>query len=146
MGYRDNITEVLRGFDKLSRSLKRQTLTFENNMEYASHLQNKEGYYVFSDEEALKEVNSTMQEVQKALPLTPENVQRGLDQAGHNHIAFLRSLTSQIRPPTREVRDGEGVRRAHPGGWADITTALSGSYRFRVNDKPWQAEKPLLTP
>lgn len=132
--------------DGLIRSTKRQRLTFENNMEYASHLQNKEGYYVFNDEEALKEVNSTLEEVQKVLPLTPENVERGLEASGFNHVAFLRSLTSQIRPPTREVRDGEGVRNAHPGGWADITGNLSAAYRFQVNGKPWQAEKPLLTP
>ena len=55
-----------------------------------------------------------------------------LDLVGREAIAFLRSTTSELRPP---VRKGEGPRQAHPGGWADITTNLAGAYTHDVDGK-----------
>lgn len=48
---------------------------------------------------------------------------------GLETVAYLRSLTNELRPP---ANPGEGWRRAHPGHWADITSQLAQSYRFEV--------------
>lgn len=52
-----------------------------------------------------------------------------LQAVGAETIAYLRSLTSNTRPP---VRAGEGSRYAHPGGWADVTGNLANAYAFAV--------------
>ena len=44
-------------------------------------------------------------------------------------IAFLRSLTDELRPP---AKTGEPMRRAHPGHWADVRGHLANSYYWRV--------------
>lgn len=48
---------------------------------------------------------------------------------GIEAVAFLRSLTDTMRPP---VRASEGWRKAHPGGWADVTSQLALGYDFEV--------------
>lgn len=52
-----------------------------------------------------------------------------LDAIGFQTIAHLRSLTDVLRPP---AKTGEPWRRAHPGGWADVTSMLAASYTHRV--------------
>ncbi|HMB77133.1 MAG TPA: hypothetical protein VKN76_12085 [Kiloniellaceae bacterium] len=130
MGYRDNIAQVLRGFDDLIKGKGEQSLTIDNNMEYASYLQNKQGYYVISGPVSLRFVQEGLRETQRVLPLTQRNVSLTLEKAGFDLVAYYRSLASELRPP---VRAGEGYRKAHPGHWADITGNLASSYRFRVN-------------
>lgn len=49
--------------------------------------------------------------------------------SGIEAVSFLRSLTGETRPG---VRAGDPPRRAHPGGWADITGNLSNAYAFEV--------------
>lgn len=56
---------------------------------------------------------------------------------GARVIAHLRSLTDEMRPPARA---GEGMRRAHPGGWADVRGALSLGYRYEVIPTPTGAK------
>jgi hypothetical protein len=50
---------------------------------------------------------------------------------GSELIVFLRSLTDTMRPPARA---GEGQRRAHPGGWADVRGTLDLSYSYTVEE------------
>lgn len=133
MGYRDNIAEVLAGFDDLLKGRDEQTLTMVNNMEYASYLQDKEGYYVFSDEDSLRFVYGGLKATAAAVPLTRETVALTLEKAGFDIVSHERSLTAKLRPP---VKAGDGMRQAHPGGWADITSNLASSYGFRVNGGP----------
>lgn len=53
---------------------------------------------------------------------------------GAETIAYLRSLTSEIRPPARRPSGVmTGPRRAHPGHWADVTSQLANSYWFEVS-------------
>jgi hypothetical protein len=52
-----------------------------------------------------------------------------LEALGIQTIAFLRSLTNEMRPP---VRAGEGARHAHPGHWSDITGILANSYGWSL--------------
>lgn len=52
-----------------------------------------------------------------------------LESVGRETIAFLRSLTEETRPA---LRVGQPNRRAHPGGWADVTSQLANSYDFTV--------------
>lgn len=51
------------------------------------------------------------------------------EQVGWETISYLRSFTNKMQPP---VRVNEMARRAHPGGWADISGELAGAYRFEI--------------
>src|SRR5512138_1323271 len=52
-------------------------------------------------------------------------------------IAYLKSLTTEVRGPARK-RNGEwtGPRRAHPGHWADVESVLVNSYGGEVTTAP----------
>lgn len=52
-----------------------------------------------------------------------------LQLVGQDTVSYLRSLTTEMRPPARA---GEPDRRAHPGHWADVTTNLRQAYGYRV--------------
>jgi hypothetical protein len=54
-----------------------------------------------------------------------------LSEVGRQVIDYLRSLTSEMRPP---VQAGGAMRAAHPGHWADVTGALAAGYSFKVED------------
>lgn len=137
MSVSSNIKEVDRYYASLVREMQPQTLTLENSMEYARYLQDKEGYYVFNDEVSTRFVRETLDEVSRAIPITPENVERGLEASGFRIVGYLRSLTGKQQPP---IKAGEGYRSAHPGGWADRTGNLNAATRFRVNKQRWQGE------
>jgi hypothetical protein len=53
---------------------------------------------------------------------------------GVETIAYFRSLTNEMRPPARVpgTKATTGVRRAHPGHWADVTGQLAASYDHEV--------------
>lgn len=55
------------------------------------------------------------------------------EMVGRETIAFLRSKTGDTRPPTRA---GQPSRRAHPGGWADVTGNLALAYDFELLEEP----------
>lgn len=59
----------------------------------------------------------------------PIKVARMLELTGIEAVAFLRSLGAEMRPPRNP---GEGPRRAHPGGWADVTGNLANAYSSEV--------------
>ena len=91
------------------------------------------------DAEFLRELDELeMEVVQKLLHV--------FDQVGWETISFLRSLTGDVRPP---VRPGEPFRRAHPGGWADVTSNLANAYRFELwaggHKVRWSTEGPQPT-
>lgn len=52
-----------------------------------------------------------------------------LEQIGIETIAYLRSLTNEIRPP---ASGRSNTRRAHPGHWADVTGQLALGYSYEV--------------
>jgi hypothetical protein len=54
-----------------------------------------------------------------------------LSEVGERVVAYLQSLTNEMRPPTRA---GGAERAAHPGHWADVTGLLASNYRWRVED------------
>lgn len=91
------------------------------------------------EEGFLAELAATEMDVALKLALT-------MDQVGWEVISFLRSLGSETRPP---ARPGEPDRRAHPGGWADITGNLANAYRFELYAGGemirWVAEAPMLS-
>lgn len=53
---------------------------------------------------------------------------------GPEVVAYLRSHTSEMRPPARipSTRTRTGPRPAHPGHWADVTGQLAASYASDV--------------
>lgn len=132
MSYSDNIDEVLAWYDEnLMPRRGRHTLTLMNVMEYALPLHDKHGYYVLNDEKAAEVVLSWLGElVESGQPVNDTTITKALDGAGYEIIDFLKSLTGQMRPP---VRKGQGPRKAHPGGWADVTRNLANAYRHAVN-------------
>lgn len=58
-----------------------------------------------------------------------EKAERILEMVGIETVAYLRSLTNEIRPP---AKPGGNTRRAHPGHWADVTGQLALSYAWEV--------------
>lgn len=75
----------------------------------------------------------------EAMDATEEHAQRNvlllMEAIGLRTIAYLRSHTSTLRPPARASRGrraGSKMRRAHPGGWADVTSQLANSYGFEI--------------
>ena len=52
-------------------------------------------------------------------------VLNALEVSGIEAIDHARSLTSEIAPP---VKQGEGMRQKHPGGWADVTGQAAASF------------------
>lgn len=61
---------------------------------------------------------------------TETKIEQLLRVVGTEVIAYLRTLTGELRPPWPS-RDGPN-RPAHPGHWADRTGALAGAYGFDV--------------
>lgn len=143
MSYSDNLPDVADWY-RANTPDGSHTLEFQNVMEYAEHLQGKEvrhnvasvlrskhGYYVFNDDKALETLLNVLREIVAAgRPLNTDNIQKGMQVAGYDYIEFLTTLTSQMRPP---VKAGEGMRRAYPGGWADVTSNLANAYFFVVD-------------
>lgn len=75
----------------------------------------------------LEGVRETVQQmVDRTLPL----MQQVGEQGARTTMEYLRSYTSEMRPGT--VESGGAPRPAHPGGWADRTYVLMGSYVLRV--------------
>jgi hypothetical protein len=54
-----------------------------------------------------------------------------LELVGIRVVAYLRSLTGEMRPP---AKTGGPVRRAHPGHWADISGDLARSYWWKIEE------------
>lgn len=67
---------------------------------------------------------------------------RILQMVGDATIAYLRSYTSEMRPPARSGDTKE--RPAHPGHWADDTGALAGAYRYEVQRRGGEVRLVLL--
>jgi len=78
--------------------------------------------YTVLKEDILREIETVrIPEMQK--------VRNVAEMVGRETIAFLRSNTGEMRPPSRA---GQPSRRAHPGGWADITGNLALAYDFEI--------------
>ena len=120
--------EYMRSLARMVPEEKRHSLTVKNGMDYAETLHNREGYYVFNDDKMLEIVTDWLEElVESDAEL---DVAMALDGAGFEYVNFLRSYVPGTNPP---VRESEGVRQPHPGGWSDITNNLRNAYRHRVN-------------
>jgi hypothetical protein len=57
------------------------------------------------------------------------NTKGVLEAVGEAVVLYLRSLTSEIRPPAYV---GGPERQAHPGHWADVTGELAARYKWSV--------------
>ena len=74
------------------------------------------------EEELLEELRALEWDVAKTMLYS-------MEQVGWETVGLLRSLTNETRPPARV---GEPHRRAHPGGWADVSSNLANAYRFEL--------------
>ena len=69
----------------------------------------------------------------KELELGRETIAQNLaESVAETVVNHARSLTSETTPG---VKAGEGSRRLHPGGWADITGNLANSIKSSID---WQ--------
>lgn len=129
--YQDNIEEVSAWWLTHAPTGNHEIL-FENNQFYAAILHEREGLYIFNDEKAMEAVQKWLNSVLEAgLPLDDAHIVKALDAAGYDYIGFLQSLTASMAPP---VKDVEGDRRKHPGGWADVSRNLANSF-IHIIDK-----------
>lgn len=128
--YDDNLGDFLREIDAMMPK-QDHTLKLQNNMDYSVHLQNRAGFYVFNDAKLRQDVVDWLEKmIQAGLPLNDANLRKALDAAGYQYIDFLRTLTSKMRPP---VKLGEGMRRAYPGGWSDVSGALALAFQHSID-------------
>jgi hypothetical protein len=82
--------------------------------------------YTVLSEDILREIEAVrISEMQK--------VRNVAEMVGHETIAFLRSKTGETQPP---LRAGQPSRRAHPGGWADVSGNLALAYEFEILEEP----------
>lgn len=133
MPYEDNISEVLRSYDREFPTRRIHLLQVINNADYARYLHDRQGFSVLSDRLALSFVEQALKAlVASGKPINDDNIEEALRDASDNYIEHLQSLTSTMRPP---IRAGGPQRPAHPKplNWADRTTNLASSYERIVN-------------
>lgn len=131
--YEDNLSQFLAEQEETFLT-KDHVLEERNNMEYAEHLQNAHGYYVFNPQNVMKAVKRQVQGVlDAAIPLDDDFAVMALEAAGYDDINFLRSYIGEFKDP---VRAGEGEREMHPGQWSDVTGSLKAAYTHQVNSRP----------
>lgn len=141
--YTSNIDEVIAFLNAGAKSFT-VSLRFQNVLEYAHHLHDREAFYVFNDEILEEILSDEFRETSTVLPLWRRDVIERLAEAiGWKYVNFLRSTTEEMRPA---IASTEGDRFAHPGGWADRTGNLAAGYRFRVGVDPWTAGETLPEP
>jgi len=88
-----------------------------NRTEYAFHVQNRDGLYIFDDVHLREGVVENLRAVLDAGDLpTARQMVLALEKAGADEVAHLRSLTAV-----------DGAMR-HPGGWQDRTGQLAAGY------------------
>lgn len=90
--------------------------------------------FSIDDAEFRREIRALEVDAAKKLALVAEAV-------GRETIAYLRSYTGETRPA---LRPGQPNRRAHPGGWADVTQNLSNAYGFEVSETDGAVTLTLL--
>lgn len=116
MSYSDNSDEVARWWEQ-NAPTRDHTLELQNVTVYAQYLHDKHGYYVFNDEKSMATVLRWLGETLGAgVPITDDTIAMALDAAAYDVIAFLQSLTGEMRPP---VGRQNTIRRVNTYGEGD---------------------------
>ncbi len=115
----------------LQAELPTQThvLTVANVMEYARYLHDKEGFYVFNDQQLARIVREKLNGISGGF--TDEAIEGALQTAAAEYVNWLLEQSGATRPP---LRANGTRRRARKGGWADVTGNLAAHYKSQVND------------
>lgn len=130
----DNSAEYERDLRRLMPERKTFVLENGNDAPHAVWVQVMDGFYVFNNEHALALLEEKFRgRLGQDAPLDNATVVRLLGEVGREDIEWLRSYTSETRPP---LRSGDPRRRAHPGHWADRTHELNDGHYYRVDDGP----------
>ena len=135
-------------FSKALKRLRREVggrTTFRarlsNSADYARPLHDKQGFYVFNPQHFRRSVYLALRGLAKSpASFTRQNVRLAIEAGCVEEIAYLRSLTDEMRPPAPvnsagryiPVAERTGMRRAHPGHWADVSKNLASSYDHDV--------------
>lgn len=137
--YSDNWDELKAEYKKIAQGTNRHyTGTVSNTAHFARRLHNRSGFYIFNDEELAKKVNREIVNLTNLkLELHAKYVKDAMRRGIIKYVNFLRAYTGSTRPGYRR---GKPVRKAHPGGWADITGYLNNSYRYRIDGGRWEKE------
>lgn len=135
MGVRiiDNADDYVRGLTGSGLTRRTRSLSMVATMDYAVYLQDRHGYYVFSEDQIEESaVGAIVEVLEVGLPIDDRNLTNALLLAGEESEDFHTRYTSEMRPP---VRAGQGWRAAHEGGWSDITNNLKNSIHFLVDGR-----------
>ena len=101
-------------------------VTFGNTESYARELHDRNGYSVLNDKLFAQTLRKNLRQIfLQAKPFSDDNIRTALKEGCAQYAATLQSFTGDMRPP---VSEGGPKRPAHPGGWADRTTALASGY------------------
>jgi len=121
------ISDLIRDMPK-----KRYVLTMLNVSPWAAALHFKEGFWVFDPDHVSDTLQKTFVEAQKGKAIDGELLSHVLEATGRREVDFLRRYTGEMRPAHKL---SEGMRKAHPGGWADVSGRTNNGYRI-IWDKP----------
>jgi len=106
-------------------------LKVANVMEYAKYLHDREGFFVFNDEQLQRIAAQKLQGIDGEP--TDEKIEGALQTAAAEYVNWLLEQTGATRPP---LKAGGTRRRARKGNWADVTGNLAAHYKSQVNDGP----------
>ena len=136
--YSDNFKTVLNQLKKDTAGLRVTHATVSANADFAKYLHHRKGYWVFNNEKLMMYVNREIKNLMNLkLVLTKPRLEKAVERGIVKYVNWLRSYTSNMRPP---VTVGGAMRRAHPGGWADINKFLNRSYRYNINNGQWKVD------
>jgi len=106
---------------------KRYVLTLANVSPWAAPLHFKEGFWVFDPDHLGTTLHKTFKDAQKGRAIDGQLISWILEATGRLEVNFLRAYTGEMRPPAKL---GEGLRKAHPGGWSDVSGRTNNGYRI----------------
>lgn len=120
---------------------KKNRVEYVNNARYAVYVHEHEKYFVYDDDALGRLLEKNLQfSVERGEVLTQQDLENGMEAGAIEGINWHResSFAFGSRPP---VRVSEGLRKAHRGGWADITGNLNARHFYKINNRP-RRQKP----
>jgi len=127
----DNADQFLKSYDDLAPKRTRHVLAIENIMSYAIYVHAKLGWYVIDEETAARIIADVLTPIVNSdKPLSDDDLEWLLEKAADMIVDEYQRFGGFSKSP---VESGRGMRPAHVGSWADITTELASNYYTRVN-------------
>lgn len=124
-------------FEEVTASFDVRELTaveFGNAVAYAVYLQERDGFFVVSDEHLLGTLAAFIGRLlSSGEPLTDATLAEAIDEATTEEVRWLATFVGEMRPPASR---GGDERPARQGKWADVSTDLVNGFFARVGTGP----------